>query len=126
MDLIRQRQLPNKNAVLEQRFIAKILSEESKDFDQAQVKLMRSRGFETQKFYTGRTFNVTDNVLKYTHPTELRFIDMKTRQSKAGVQKKAFYKIHNAPLYGMANIILQRLSFEYTDRIKKELSDTPN
>lgn len=126
MDLIRQRQLPNKNAVLEQRFISKILSEESKDFDQAQVKLMRSRGFETQKFYTGRTFNVTDNALKYTHPTELRYIDMKTRQTSTGVIKKGFHKVHNAPLYSMANNILQRLSFEYTDRIKQELSDTPN
>ncbi len=118
IDIIRKRESPNQDAVLEKRFISRILGEELKEFEQNQVKLMSSRGFTTNEFYTGRFFNVSGNIAEYKHPVELRFIDMKKRQTKTGVKKKAFHPIHNAPLFGMANNILQRLSFEYTEQMK--------
>lgn len=113
------------NDILEKRFIGTILKEESGVLDDNQISLMSSRGFSTTSFFNDRGFRVIDhNKLQYTHPLVLRFVDMKSRTSKNGVKsKKISHPIHNKPLYGMVNNVLRRLSFEYTDQMKKLLAE---
>jgi hypothetical protein len=128
MDLLQNRNTANTNDVLEKRFIGHILSEESQPLDQEQIKLMNSRGFSTPTFYNSRGFQVLeDHKLQYTHPTVLRFIDMKSRTSKTGAKsKKKSHTIQNKPLYGLVNNVLRRLQFEYTDKMKQMLSGNNN
>ena len=118
MDLLGTRQKTNNNDLLEKRFIGLILKEESQELNQAQIRIMNSRNFSNPKFFNNRGFQVVDDhKLQYTHPIELRFIDMKKRNGK----KKISHPVHNRPLYGMINNILRRLQFEFTDKLKKTL-----
>lgn len=122
MDILDNRTNAYANDMLEKRFISNILHEESTGLNNSQIQLMSSRGFGTTKFYNDRGFNVVEeNKLVYSHPMQLRFIDMKTRVTKSGTIKKKSYPIHNKPIYGMINNVLRRLSFEFTDAVKKEL-----
>ena len=120
MDLLNNRSSSNNNDLLEKRFIGTILREEAAELNQNQIQLMSSRGFSTTKFYNNRGFQVIDDTkLQYTHPIELRFIDMKNRNTtNGGKQKKKNHPIHNKPLFGMVNSMLKRVQFEYTDKIK--------
>ncbi len=128
MDLVQTRQKPNNNDILEKRFIGLILQEESRDFDQEQVKLMNARGFSTPSFFNDRGFKVIeDHKLQYTHPTVLRFIDMTSRSSKNSVKtNKISHPVHNKPLFSMVNNMLRRLKFEYTNSMKQMLSQKFN
>jgi hypothetical protein len=127
MDLIQSRQ-NNNNDILEKRFIGLILKEESQELNQSQIKLMNSRGFTNPSFFNDRGFKVLeDHKLQYTHPTVLRFIDMKSRTSKNGIKrKKISYTVHNKPLYGMVNNVLRRLQFEFTDKMRQMLAKVYN
>jgi hypothetical protein len=127
MDLIQSRQ-NNNSDILEKRFIGLILKEESQELNQSQIKLMNSRGFTNPAFFNDRGFQVLeDHKLQYTHPTVLRFIDMKSRSSKNGAKrKKISYNVHNKPLYGMVNNVLRRLQFEFTDKMKQMLAKNYN
>lgn len=127
MDLLENRKQPPNDDLLKKRFIGKILGEESRDLNQAQIKLMSSRGFSSPQFFSDRGFKVIDDhKLQYNHPMVLRFIDMKTRTSKQGTKRKRSVPIHNKPLYGMVNNSLRRMSFEYTDRVKSMLAKDYN
>lgn len=121
MDLLTQRQGSNNEDLLKQRFIGRILKEESKNISDAQVKLMASRGFTTANWYSGRSFKVEDTILRYEHLAKHRFVDMKTRQTKAGRINKKNHPDHNRILFGHANNIIFRLSVEYTQRMKEML-----
>lgn len=128
MDLLQTRQTTNRNDILENRFIGLIIQEEAAALDASQVKLMSSRGFSTDKFYNARGFQVLDgNKLQYTHPKELRFIDMKSRSTKSGEKtKKKSHAVHNKPLFSMVNKMLRRLQFEFTDKTKQMLAKEYN
>lgn len=128
MDLLNNRQKSNTNDILEKRFIGNILKEESQQLDLEQIKLMNSRNFSNPAFYNNRGFQVLDNnKLEYTHPTVLRFIDMKSRLSKTGEKrKKVSHPIHNKPLFGMVNNVLRRLQFEFTTKTKELLAKDYN
>src|SRR5690606_36123741 len=101
-----------------QRFIGRILKEEGKNIDDAQIKLMTSRGFTTENWYSGRSFSVNDTILRYEHLAKHRFVDMKTRQTKKGRVNKRNHPDHNRILYGHANSVVFRMSVEYTQRMK--------
>ncbi len=129
MDLLHQRNKTPGNDLLEKRFIAHILKEEANQLDQNQIKLMSTRGFSSSKFINHRGFQVVDdNKLQYTHNKILRFVDMPTRANASGTKiKKKAHPVHNKPLFGMISNLLRRLRFEYTDKMKKMLSDnTPS
>ena len=128
MNLLQKRQTNDKNDILEKRFIGLILKEESAELDQTQRSLMSTRGFTTDKFFNARGFEVIgDNKLQYTHPIELRFIDMSTRTNKQGVKsKKQNHPVHNKPLFGMINNILRRIQYEYRDKLKEMLNKEYN
>lgn len=123
MDQLQTRSNGSSRDLLEKRFIGKILKEEGEEFHMNQTQLMSSRGFTNTQFYNARDFQVLeDHKLLYTHPTVLRFVDMKSRTSKNGQKsKKKHHPIHNKPLFGMVNNMLRRLSFEFTDRMKATL-----
>jgi len=122
LDVLESRSKYNPQDLLEQRFISHILREELQELDQKQTSLMSSRGFNTSAFYSDRGFIVNDNVATYTHPLELRFVDMKTRKTPSGSIKKKSHPVHNRPLYGMLNNVVFRLSVEYTQRMKDMLA----
>lgn len=123
MDLLTKRQGSNNEDLLKQRFISRILKEEASNISDAQVKLMLSRGFNSPEFYSGRSFNVNDTILRYEHLAKHRFVDMKSRQTKEGRIKKGNHPIHNRILFGYANNIVFRLSVEYTQRMKTMLAN---
>lgn len=122
MDLLESRSKYNPEDLLEQRFISHVLREELEDLNERQTSLMASRGFTPGAFYTERGFIVNDNIGTYSHPLDLRFVDMKTRKTKSGTKKKKSHPVHNKPLYGMLNNIVFRLGVEYTQRMKDMLA----
>lgn len=121
MDLLDKRQKAS-NELLQQRFIQRILKEESREIDMAQNKLMVSRGFNSPEFYQSRSFTVSDTNLQFDHLAKHRFVDMKTRLTQSGRKPKKSHPIHNRILYGHANNIVFRLSVEYTQRMKEMLA----
>lgn len=121
MDLLTKRQGSNNEDLLKQRFISRILKEESQNIDAAQVKLMVSRGFTGAEWNSGRAFSVNDTILRYEHLAKHRFVDMRSRQTKEGRVNKKSHPIHNRIIYGHANNIVFRLSVEYTQRMKDML-----
>lgn len=121
MDLLSQRQKSN-DELLQNRFVARILQEEAQSIDTEQIKLMQARNFLSSEFYSNRNFNVDNTILRYQHLAKHRFVDMKTRQTKNGQIKKVSHPIHNRILFGHANNIIFRLSFEYTSRMKTMLA----
>lgn len=126
MDLLQQRDFRNKDQLLQERFIQRILSEEAENIKIEQSKAMRSRGFSQEDWYADRAYKVNDTVLQFEHLKKHRFVDMKTRVTKQGVKKKVSHPIHNRIIFGHANNIVRRLSFEYTDRMKKTLAQEFN
>lgn len=121
MDLLTQRSGGNKDAILQERFIQQVLSEEAQEINEEMLKVMASRGFTDSKLLGDRSFNVNNGVLSYTHLKRHRFIDMNSRTTKSGTIKKVSHPIHNRILFGFANNIVRRLSFEFTDRTKRLL-----
>ncbi|MFB9055082.1 hypothetical protein ACFFVB_18520 [Formosa undariae] len=107
-------------------FIKQQLQEESVAIDGAQTSLMQSRGFSTSNFYSDRGFKVTDTTLQYDHLAKHRFVDMRTRESKAGKKRKKNHPIHNRILYGHANNIVKRLHFGYTEAVKEQMQELYN
>jgi len=51
---------------------------------------------------------------------------MRKRNSKEGLKKKKNYKIHNKSIYGVFNNIIRRLSYGYTEEIKKQMKTALN
>lgn len=121
MNILEARRGSNNEQLLQQRFIAKILQEEAQEIDQAQRKMMISRGFTDSQVINGRQFSVSDTVLRYQHLKAHRFIDMSRRMVDGDSRKKIAHPIHNRILFGHANNIVRRLSFEYTSRMRDML-----
>jgi len=82
---------------------------------------MSSRGFETNEWYSGRGFVVTDNELGYTHLKAHRFNDMKFRNSNKGKNKRKNHRIHNRIIWGHFNNIVKELHFGFTHAVQEEL-----
>ena len=125
MSLIQNREQLSEQ-ILEGRFIRKVLQGTSKDIDQAQRKYMSGRGFENNNWYAGRGFMVTENTLGYTHLKKHRFVDMKTRTSKKGTNRKKTHRIHNKIIWGHYNNIIKELHFGFTAAVKEELRNLEN
>lgn len=122
MDLLQKRSKAAE-AILKKRYITEVLREEGQEMDKAMLKKMASFTPET---IGKRTFTVNNNTLGYLHAKRLRFIDMKTRQTKKGKKKKKSYPIHNRPIFGVANNIIKRLSFGFTEATKEKLQRLDN
>ncbi|MDC7994475.1 hypothetical protein [Altibacter sp. HG106] len=107
----------------ERRFISRVLLEESQDMDQAQRRIMSSRGFGDGKMYNDRKYSVQDTELVYEHLPEHRFTDMSTRNTGTGKRRKKSHPIHNKVMYGFANNVVRRLNVGYTTAVKKMMMD---
>ena len=107
--------------ILERRFIRRVLQDTSKDIDKAQRSYMSGRGFENNDWYSGRSFQVTENELGYTHLKKHRFVDMKTRTSKKGKNRKKSHPVHNKIIWGHYNNVIKELHFGFTNAVKEEL-----
>ena len=79
--------------ILKGRFIKRVFTETAKDIDKAQSKYISGHGF-SNPIFQDREFVSDNNSLQYTHAKALRFVDMKTRQSKQ--EKKEQEKLVNA------------------------------
>ena len=110
--------------ILEGRFIRRVLQDTAKDVDKSQTAYISGRGFESNDWNSGRGFVVTQNELGYTHLKKHRFVDMKTRTSKAGRQRKKSHPIHNKIIWGHYNNVIKELHFGFTHAIKEELRNT--
>lgn len=113
----------NSDELLKQKFISRILLEESGDIKTAQTKEMTSKGFQSRKLLSDRHFSVNGNTMTYEHDMIHRFVDMSTRTTGAGKRRKIAHPIHNKILFGHANNVVRRLSFEYTSRMKEMLKN---
>ena len=107
--------------ILEGRFIRRVLQDTSKEIDHAQRAYISGRGFENNDWNSKRGFTVTENEMGYTHLKKHRFVDMKTRTSKAGTKKKKSHPIHNKIIWGHYNNVIKELHFGFTNAIKEEL-----
>jgi len=107
--------------ILQGRFIRRVLGDTSKDIDKAQRAYMSGRGFENNDWYSGRGFVVSENTLGYTHLKKHRFVDMKTRTSKKGRNKKKSHPVHNRIIWGHYNNVIKELHFGFTNAVKEEL-----
>ena len=107
--------------ILEGRFIRRVLQDTSKDIDQAQRAYISGRGFENNDWNSKRGFTVTQNEMGYTHLKKHRFVDMKTRTSKKGKNRKKSHPIHNKIIWGHYNNVIKELHFGFTNAVQEEL-----
>lgn len=107
--------------ILEGRFIRRVLQDTAKDIDQAQRKYITGRGFENEDWNSGRGFLVSTDTLDYTHLKKHRFVDMKTRMSSKGKNRKKSHPIHNRVIWGHYNNVIKELHFGFTNAVKEEL-----
>lgn len=115
--------MSGKKLDLEKKFVSRILLEEGQKMHAAQTKLMGQEGFSSRHLLQQRKFTESEQKLLYKHSKALRFVDMKTRNTKKGKVKKVSYPVHNRILYGHANNIVRRVSFGFTERVKQELME---
>lgn len=107
--------------ILERRFIRRVMRDSSKDIDQAQRKYISSRGFDNENWNSSRGFIISDDGMEYSHLKKHRFVDMRTRNTKKGKQRKKSHPIHNRIIWGHYNNIIKELHFGFTQAIKEEL-----
>ncbi|WP_372744271.1 hypothetical protein [Lutibacter sp.] len=122
MSLLEERQKTS-NAILEGRFIAKVLNENAQEIDKAITA--KISGFSSS-FWSDRNFAVQNTTLVYTTKLQHRFLDMKTRQKNGTINRKKNYAIHNKPIFGHLNNIIRELNFGFTEAIKNDLTKLDN
>lgn len=109
---------PKLGGLLEKRYIAKILREEGDNIEEAIQHEMSTFSGQTK---SGRSMDVLNTTLLYRHKKKHRFIDMKKRQTKAGIIRKKSYPIHNRVLYGHISEIIVRLKWGLTNHVVKQM-----
>ena len=107
--------------ILQGRFIRSVSQDTAKDIDQAQRKYMSSRGFESNSWYSGRSFIATVNGFEYTHLKKHRFVDMKIRDSKKGRNRRKSHPIHNKIIWHHYNNLIKQMHFGFTEAVKHQL-----
>lgn len=121
MNLLDKRKKSQEHSILEGRFIRTVLKEEGDNILQEQTKRMNKGKFRTRNFFTDRKINVTDSIMKMDHLAKHRFVDMRRRMTKGGIQRKKSYPIHNRVLYGHANNIVHRIGFGFTEEVVEQM-----
>ena len=114
-----QQRTNNGDEILKGRFVRKKLQETANQIRQNSDK--RMGGFRSS-FWKNRSFSVTDNEMDYEHLKVHRWIDMRTRKTKDGAnRKKKFYPIHNRVVMGQYNQLVRELSVGFTEEVKNQL-----
>lgn len=125
MNLFEKRK-DNAELIRQNRFIRNVLETQGESINQAQTEMMTQRGFSTNDFFTSRKFDVTDNKLSITVLKKHRFVDMKTRQTRAGKIQKKNHPIYNRIIYGHLSNIVREISYGYTDAVIAEMKKLEN
>ncbi|UOB16571.1 hypothetical protein [Abyssalbus ytuae] len=113
----------NNLKVLEQKYIERVLKDESTEINRAQERLI-SR-FNVKKYVpeiTQRKFRVVGTRLESTHPIRERFIDMRRT---SGVRQRPI-PLHNKVIYGHFNNIINKLAYGLTEEIKQTIGQEYN
>ena len=106
--------------VIEGRFVKHTLEEAGRKLLQAQGNAMTGM---RSAFWQNRSISVTDNVMKYQHLKQHRYLDMRTRAQADGTKtKKKSRVIHNKIVMGHYAGIVKELSFGFTDAIKQQFA----
>lgn len=111
----------NLNDILQNRFVSRVFKDSGKEILTVQEKFMASRGFEHSEWYSGRSFNVSDNALEIEQLKVHRFVDMKTITGPNGKHNKNNHPVYNRIMWGNYNNIIRELKFGFTDAVKAEL-----
>lgn len=107
--------------ILQGRFVKRVLQEQSKEINLAQVKYISGHKFGSPHWLAARGFTANESALEYAHRLTHRFVDMKTRQTDKGKKKKKAHPVHNKIIWGHYNNIVRELSYGYTEAVKEEL-----
>ncbi len=110
----------NNFRIIEQKYIERVLREESTNIMEAQDRLI-SRHRLTRKIpeITRRRFTVSANRAEFVHPLRQRFIDM--RRSR-GIKGRSI-PIHNKIIYGHFNDVIGRIAYGFTQDIVNEIAN---
>lgn len=104
--------------IAEGRFIRHVLKEEATNIVQAQTKKMHENSFTTNAFFAARKIKQNESDATIAFKKLHRFVDMKSRKTKAGITRKAkAYPIYNRIIFGHIPNIVRRLSFGFTDSV---------
>lgn len=120
---LREQRAKTSAAILEGKFIQKVLQEKATSIDKAISE--KTAGFQSA-FWKDRNFQVNNTTLVYTSKLQHRFLDMKTRQSNNGLVRKKNYAIHNKPIFGHLSSIARELNFGFTEAVKADLLQLNN
>lgn len=123
MNRLEKRNRSQENLLLERRYIRQVLEDEGKDIKLDQSRQMSRAGFRSSELFSKRRISVTDTVLGYQHLARHRFIDMKRRKTVSGPVRKKNHPIHNRIFFGHANNIVRRISFGFTEEVKRQMSE---
>ena len=119
MNLLANRKASNDDEALKGKFVRRALTETSRSI--AKEVQQQTSGFRSGG-WNARTFTVSDNVLDYKLPKQLRFLDMRTRQRQDGSKtRKKSYIVHNRIIFGKYSQLIRELSYGFTEAIKNEL-----
>ena len=108
---------------IEQKYIDRVLKEESSNIMKAQDRIIGRYNIRQQVPEIGRRrYTVSNGKAEFTHPIRQRFIDMKYRK---GVKQKTI-PIHNKIVYGHFSHIVNKLAFGFTQEIKELIANEYN
>lgn len=114
--------------VIEGRYIRKVLDDQAKEILEDSQRVQKRNRFKSSK-WNKVTMNVDSNTLTYSHPSVLRFVDMKTRKNNKamrstkkipkGKTSKKNHPVHNIPVMRHKRFIIRLLSFGFTEEVKE-------
>lgn len=113
--------------ILERKFIHNVLTEEGQDLiaghrDAIKQLLNTSGLLGAGLSYSVKDAGVAGGTLSVTHLKRQRFLDMKTRNNKAGGRfRKKAYTIHNRQLFGRLNNIIASLKYGFVQAVKDKI-----
>jgi len=114
--------------ILERKFVKQVLQHEGHELVRAHQREIRSRleqhsgkTLSTLKSWVHSNANASGE-LNVQHLKRQRFLDMKTRTTKAGLKvRKKQFPIHNRIVFGHLNNVIRQLKFGFTEAIQEQL-----
>lgn len=123
MNVIGQASGNTTNNIIEQKYIARVLTDEASNMYTAQNRILaKFKPNSTDIILSKRSFQVQGTTGVFTHAMVQRFVDMKYIRGRS----KLAIPVHNKILYGHFNNIIYRLSFGLTDDIKAMIAKEYN
>lgn len=114
------------SSLVEQRFIAETLQENSAYiFDAQSAAIARSVGSRsTGHLLRSRFFRIDGTTLRYEHPAYERFLDMKSLRRNGRAVRRKPKRIHNRFMWGLYSRIKGDLMSGLTDDVVARIRET--